>query len=148
MTTRPTAWKPGQSGNPNGRPPKQRALTEILERAGGRTVEIEGKKVSGRRLVARMAWEGLTTGIVTFPDDKILTLSPTDWKDLLKWIYTHVDGPPKTELDVTSGGERLNMIEVTAVDYRAAITSLAPGPMGDSDAPGESEGTLDGSQVG
>jgi hypothetical protein len=100
-------WKPGQSGNPNGRPKKDRALTEILKRAGSHTVEVDGKNISGRQLLARMTWEGLTTGSVTFPDGKTLQLSPADWKDLLKWIYTHIDGPPKSEMDITSGGERI-----------------------------------------
>ena len=56
-----------------------------------------------------MAWEGLTTGKVTFPDQTILELSPTDWKDLLKWIYAHVDGPPKSEIDLTSGGDKITV---------------------------------------
>lgn len=62
-----------------------------------------------------MAWEGLTTGIVTFPDGKRLELSPGDWKDLLKWIYAHVDGPPKAELDVTSAGEQLQQVTIIEV---------------------------------
>ena len=78
-----------------------------------------------------MAWEGLTTGIITFPDGKLLTLSPTDWKDLLKWIYAHVDGPPKAELDVTSGGERLEVVYVN--DWRNTTSLPASGPDSDSE---------------
>ena len=33
-------FKPGQSGNPNGRPPKSRALTALLEKAGGRKISV------------------------------------------------------------------------------------------------------------
>lgn len=87
-------FKPGQSGNPKGRPKKDRALTAILERAGSRTVEIDGKAVSGRQLMARQVWEGITTGEVTFPGGKKLQLSPQDWKDFVKWAYSHIDGPP------------------------------------------------------
>jgi hypothetical protein len=100
-------FQAGQSGNPSGRPKKERALTDILERAGSATVEINGERVTGKRLVGKMAWEGLTTGAINFPDNKTMRLSPQDWKDLLKWIYGHIDGPPKQELDVTSGGKEL-----------------------------------------
>jgi hypothetical protein len=103
-------YKPGQSGNPNGRPKKDRALTDILARAGGVMVEIDGERLSGRRLMARQVWEGISTGTVTFPGGKKLALSPQDWKDFVKWVYTHIDGPPRTELDVTSGGDALKVV--------------------------------------
>ena len=88
---------PGQSGNPKGRPKKDRALTAILERAGSRTVEIDGKNISGRQLMARQVWEGITTGAVSFPGGKTLQLSPQDWKDFVKWAYSHIDGPPQSD---------------------------------------------------
>ncbi len=100
-------FKQGQSGNPNGRPKKDRALTSLLEKAGGAMVEIDGTRISGRRLMARQVWEGITTGSVSFPDGKKMMLAPQDWKDFVKWAYGHIDGPPKAELDVTSGGEKI-----------------------------------------
>jgi hypothetical protein len=98
-------FQKGQSGNPAGRKPKGRTLTDILEKAGSRTVEVDGVKISGRRLVARQVWEGITTGEVSFSDGKKIVLAPQDWKDLVKWAYGHIDGPPKAELDITSGGQ-------------------------------------------
>lgn len=98
---------PGQSGNPNGRPKKERALTDILERAGSASLDVDGKSMSGKRLIGALAWQGLTTGEINFPDGKTMQLSPQDWKDLLKWVYGQIDGPPKQAVDLTTGGEKL-----------------------------------------
>ena len=68
-------------------------------------VEMDGTRISGRRLMARQVWEGITTGCVSFPDGKKLALSPQDWKDFVKWAYGHIDGPPPAALDITSAGE-------------------------------------------
>jgi len=107
------AWVKGQSGNPNGRPKKKRALTRILESAGCKTLEdTDGKRRSGKRIAARLAWEGVTTGEVKLPSGTTLVLSPSDWLSLYKWIYAQVDGPPKIEsaIDVTSGGDAFSFI--------------------------------------
>lgn len=112
--SKPTSWKPGQSGNPNGRPPKSRALTAILETALNKTIPGSPQaesKVSRKRLLAEHIAEFVTTGRVTLPDNRVLEAeSVTDWLTAVKWLYQHVDGPPRTELDVTSGGEQLQGI--------------------------------------
>ena len=100
-----TSFQPGVSGNPAGRPPKARALTALLE-AAGNTMHptAEGKRVAGKRLLAAGLWEGIATGKITLPG-QTLTLEPGDWLALVKWLYQHIDGPPKAEIDVTSNGE-------------------------------------------
>jgi len=99
----------GVSGNPKGRPPKNRALTEILERAGAVQVDISGKKVSGKKLLASMLWEAATTGKVTLPDETTLACDFDQWLGVAKFIYMQTDGPPKQAVDL--GGEvRLNHI--------------------------------------
>ena len=98
-------WTKGISGNPRGRPKKERALTSILERGGSAMIEIDGERISGRRLMARQVWEGITTGEVSFPGNKKLTLSPQDWKDFVKWAYAHIDGPPVTQVSLETEGE-------------------------------------------
>ena len=100
-------WTKGNSGNPRGRPKKDRALTDILARAGSATVDVDGTHVSGRRIMARMVWQGILTGEVEFPDGKKMRLAPQDWKDFVKWLYGHIDGPPKAELDITSDGKQI-----------------------------------------
>jgi len=94
-------FRPGISGNPSGRPPKKRALTETLEKWGHKTVVYNGKPVAGRLLLSRLIWQGITTGTITFPDGSILHLGPTDWKDLLKFLYSQIDGPPPADLHLS-----------------------------------------------
>ena len=100
----------GQTNNPNGRPPKSRALTDLLTTALGRTLEVDGKRVNGKRVLARMVAEILTTGKATFPDGTELRISPRDWLEFVKWAYAQIDGPPKHEVDLTSAGEALEIV--------------------------------------
>jgi len=109
-------WEKGQSGNPSGRPKKMRALTEILERAGGKTVQHGDRRLARRRLIAEMAWEAATTGVVTFPDGKRLEVGANDWFDVLKWIYQHIDGPAKTQMELTGSGGGPLVIAIGGVD--------------------------------
>jgi hypothetical protein len=101
------AFEKGVSGNPKGRPPKSRALTEILERAGSASLDINGKRVSGKQLLARLAWEAATTGKVTFPAEspegeaRVVGLDADQWLQVLKFIYSQTDGPPKQVTEVT-----------------------------------------------
>jgi hypothetical protein len=88
-------------------------------------VEIGDERISGRRLMARQVWEGITTGSVSFPDGKKLVLSPQDWKDFVKWAYGHIDGPPPASMDVTSGGEKITFI-VERDDHHKESESIPP----------------------
>lgn len=100
-------WKPGQSGNPKGRPPKHRALTDLLEKAGSKTVEdIDGKKRNSKRILARIMWEFVINGKAQFPDGSVIVAEDSDdWLAVAKFIYQHIDGPPPKEIDLTSGGQ-------------------------------------------
>ncbi len=107
-------WKPGQSGNPAGRPPKHRALTTILEKAGNKTIAVEGqdRRVARKRLVAELVWQLVSEGKAVMPDGTELTLDPRDWVNTVKWIYAHIDGAAKGELDITSDGEKIFAVSI------------------------------------
>ena len=85
----------GNRNNPKGRPPKNKALTDMLEVSLGRTLEYGGKRINGKRVLADLVTECLTTGKVLFPgDEKESIVSISDWIGMVKWVYDRVDGRP------------------------------------------------------
>ena len=94
------AFEKGKSGNPNGRPPKNRAWTAILDKAGSKTLDYRGRKVSRKTLLAEYIMQAITSGSVTFPDDSTIELSPRDWMDMVWKVYGQIDGPPKTAVEL------------------------------------------------
>ena len=111
-------FKPGQSGNPKGRPSKERALTSILEVELGKPITTaDGVKVARKRLIAQLMAQIATEGRVTLPNGRELVVNDLkELADILKWIYRHIDGE-KTHIDVTSLGESVaKRIEILPVD--------------------------------
>lgn len=109
-------FQPGNRANPNGRPPKQRALTAILEAELSKTVNVgEDRRVAGKRQVAALITQFLTTGSVTFPDGRTLMAKSLDeYFTVARWLYRHIDGE-KTHLDITTLGESfIQRVEVVA----------------------------------
>ena len=74
-----TKWKPGQSGNPNGRPKKENCLTDILR-----------EKVSAEELAERLIAKANEGDMVA-----------------MKYIYDRIDGKPKESVDVNNTGEMI-----------------------------------------
>ena len=88
-------WEPGQSGNPHGRARKNKTMTDILETALSKTVESEDGKLGGKRLLASLVTEAVTTGKVKFPGDELPSvIGVKDWTEFVKWIYERIDGKP------------------------------------------------------
>ncbi len=91
----------GQSGNYKGRPPKERALTAILQAALDRKFgEIALKQIMAKKMAFAIA-----TGEIEFTNGKKtrrIKLDSDQWMQLIKFVYSHVDGPARAELDVNA----------------------------------------------
>lgn len=110
----------GQSGNPKGRPPKDRALTAILEAAGSRSVDLaDGTRLARRRLAAEHLWNIITRGATTLPDGTELRPDPRTYLETVRWVYGHVDGPPKQVLEHGTDPDRPMTIRVIYDDPAA-----------------------------
>jgi hypothetical protein len=99
------AFKKGESGNLSGRPPKRKARTDILQTALSKTIETKDGKVGGKRLLASLVTEAVTTGKVTFPGDELPSvIGVKDWTEFVKWIYERIDGKPAQPVTGEDGG--------------------------------------------
>lgn len=115
MARSKTTFQPGQSGNPKGRPPKSRALTALLEKAGKKKMppKPDLPQVQRNQYFAEKVWEGLTTGMIQF-ENWVIPLYPADYIALAKLVLGQIDGPPPAAVDVTSAGNpvQIAMVEV------------------------------------
>lgn len=89
---KPNSYKPGQSGNPKGRPSKGTSLTELMREHLEKIPEgseVSYKEAFISRVFAR-AYEGNDTYV--------------------KLIWNYIDGMPLQRSDVTSDGEKMSVI--------------------------------------
>ena len=109
-------WKKGVSGNPNGRKPKGRALTDILEAEGNKTVELsDGKHIARKRLMARHLWQAVEQGKISLPNGETIVVGSDDWFAIAQFLYKHIDGAPVQKIaPTTPDGENPYMSIETA----------------------------------
>jgi hypothetical protein len=94
----------GVSGNPNGRPTKDRSLTHLLDASISKTIEVDGKKVSGKAIASQLVTDVVTTGRLKFPGElEASVISVKDWLEFVKWFYEYCE-PPVKKLGGHDGG--------------------------------------------
>jgi hypothetical protein len=107
--TRGRPFRKGQSGNPAGRPPKERTLTRLVERALSRTMEgKDGRRISRKRRMAEILAQAVSEGTITIPTEQgeiTVPLAPDQYITLTMRLLNHIDGPAPAEANVHHDGE-------------------------------------------
>lgn len=86
----------GVSGNPKGRPKKNRTLATAIESVGN----VKGDDgLTNKRRLSNMLWEIVSTKKY---DNSPVPLD--QWMEIVKWFGQHIDGPVPQQLDVENGG--------------------------------------------
>lgn len=94
-------WKPGQSGNPKGRPPNSRMLAELLREAGQTKIKRGGHFVPRNVLVAENCWQLLTEGQCALLNGATFKISGKDYLELIRFVFGHVDGPVRPDVNIS-----------------------------------------------
>jgi hypothetical protein len=84
-------WKSGQSGNPKGRPRKDRVLTELLRARGETPLMVGSENVTAQEALARAVWQFAVTGEVWLAGKRLKATSVGEWANVVKWLYSHVE---------------------------------------------------------
>ncbi len=84
-------WKPGQSGNPKGRPSNKQILTEILRAKGDVVMTIGGEGKTAKEVLAAAVWQFVTSGEVSLAGKTLQAESVREWANVVKWLYTHLE---------------------------------------------------------
>lgn len=135
-------FQPGQSGNPKGRPPKERALADLLAMAGGKRVMApNGDRVQRQRIAVENIWDLLAFGRAQLLGlERPFAVNGRDYVELVKFVFNHIDGPAPTKFEHSSDPDRPLSIRVeyddgdlgtrVGADLAATATTLLTVPNG------------------
>lgn len=102
-------WQPGQSGNPNGRPPKGSAMRDILEKIGEElttlTVDGEELQVTRKEMLGRVLWENVIKTIGKGDKAKVVIDEP-----MLRHLMNRLEGLPTHRIAGEKEGEAIPLI--------------------------------------
>jgi hypothetical protein len=134
-------WKKGESGNPNGRPPKAASLTSILSTKSEERVRVKRNspiKIERKQMLADRVWQAAIDGYVTFPDGRQECLDTNTWFALIKWLYNRVDGLPPQAIDLSGSLQTVNITSDEFAQARAELEEWQQERFGD-DNDGEND---------
>jgi len=91
-------WKPGESGNPNGRPKRGWTWADLLEEAAEEVLTAkDGQMISAKKAIAK----------------RLLKMGVEGDRQAIKDIMDRTDGYPVSTADITSKGEKITpMIKI------------------------------------
>ena len=87
----PTQWKPGQSGNPKGRPKHVKTLTEMLRASGEALVLVGDRQLEARDALEQAVWQFALNGEVSLMGKHLEAHSVGEWASVVKWLYEQVE---------------------------------------------------------
>lgn len=142
---RPTAWKPGQSGNPKGAPKRGESWAEIINRVG----DLTPPEAAARSLELSKQFLKIGDGVtlkeaVTLRAYGALLFEPTG--GLFNALTNRAEGMPTQALEL-SGPDKKEIV-IKAFNYGLAVADIAPRPAPDSESSGDGESDSDGAQMG
>lgn len=104
-------FKPGQSGNPGGRPKKGYSIREHLRASMADEITIPGKDGKPDQVIAKGA----------FLSSKLFQLAASGDLAAIKLCLDNIDGPPAQAMELSGpGGAELKPSRITVVTAQAA----------------------------
>ena len=113
---------------------KGRILTDLLRAVSEEKLVFEDPQNPGqsftitkKEALAKMVWDSALTGHLTTIDGRQQNIGVRDHLDLIKWIYTQMDGPVKQEVsvDVKNNGPDNNNQPIIISTDRERVRRLA-----------------------
>lgn len=98
-------------------------MADALQREANKAREYQGKRLSPKRAMAAMSWDGILNGEVTLSNGSKIVLSEEGWLSLLKFVSIHVDGAKPQELRHTGDeGGPIRMLQEVVIGGASQAT--------------------------